>query len=83
VSEHDRQIRRPSRFVLCYSEQNELPYWVPCELTARELSGTMGRTDNFRADPAIPTGSTALRDYRGSGFDRGHLTPVADMKWSQ
>jgi endonuclease G, mitochondrial len=43
----------------------------------------MGRTDNFRADPAIPTGSTALRDYRGSGFDRGHLTPVADMKWSQ
>lgn len=44
--------------------------------------GTLDRTDNFRADRSISTESAALSDYRGSGYDRGHLAPAADMKWA-
>ncbi len=53
-------------------------------LTRDEIeSGTIERTDNFRSDTSIVTGSASLADYRGSGFDRGHLAPAGDMKWDQ
>ncbi|MCF0238717.1 MAG: DNA/RNA non-specific endonuclease, partial [Sphaerochaetaceae bacterium] len=52
-------------------------------LTAAEvLSTDAGREDNFRADPSIPTGSATLEDYKGSGYDRGHMCPAADLHWS-
>lgn len=40
---------------------------------ARQLS----REDSFRPDPQFPS-SAVLVDYKGSGYDRGHLTPNAD-----
>jgi len=45
--------------------------------------GSVDRTDDFRPDPDLQDGLRAeLSDYRGSGFDRGHLVPAADMKRS-
>jgi len=71
-------------FHLAYNEQFEQAAWVAYVLTRDEIeSGTIERTDNFRADTSIATGSATLADYRGSGFDRGHLAPAGDMKWDQ
>ena len=70
-------------YTLSYNEVHEQASWVAYELTSREVQGTISRTDNFRADPNVATGSASLADYRGSGFDRGHLAPAADMKWSR
>jgi endonuclease G len=72
-----------SGFDLGYNEQYEQAAWVAYVLTREEIeAGTVNRTDNFRPDTAIHTGSSTLEDYRGSGFDRGHLAPAGDMKWS-
>jgi endonuclease G len=46
------------------------------------LNGTEERTNNFRFDPDVSTGSASLSNYKGSGFDRGHLAPAGDMKVS-
>ena len=75
-------IRSYTGFDLGYSEQYEQASWVVYVITKEEIeSGHVERTDNFRADASISTGSAELKDYRGSGFDRGHLAPAGDMKW--
>lgn len=50
-------------------------------LTTERASGTIDRTDNFRSDPLILTGSATLADYKGSGYDWGHLFPAADAAY--
>jgi len=71
-------------FDLGYNEQFEQAAWVAYVLTREEIeSGTIERTDNFRSDTSLASGSASLSDYRGSGFDRGHLAPAGDMKWDQ
>ena len=79
----DAIVVQHTGYTLSYSEENEQPEWVAYLLTAPEVFGNASeRADNFREDPAIPTGSATLADYKGSGYDRGHLIPAADQKWS-
>ena len=42
------------------------------------------RRDNFVADPSVPKEySASLKDYKKSGYDRGHLAPYASMDFSK
>lgn len=71
-------------YTLCYSEEHEQPLWVAYVLTPDEVHAvSVKRKDNFRADPAVPTGSAVLADYKASGYDRGHMAPFADLAWSE
>ena len=70
-------------YALGYIEKHEQPAWVQYVLTADEVSRAMvNRSDDFRADPYVPTGSATPQDYTRSGYDRGHLAPAADMAYS-
>ena len=69
-------------YTLNYDEQHEQASWVAYILTSTHIRGTVNRTNDFREDYKVKTGSASLSDYKGSGYDRGHLAPAGDMKWS-
>ena len=66
-----------------YNESTEQADWVAYELTRDELNGDAKRTNNFKADPLVSSGTATDEDYYKSGYDRGHLAPAADMTWSE
>jgi len=70
-------------YTLSYNEKHEQANWIAYLLTADEILKAVSRTDNFRPDAAVRTGSAGNQDYQGSGYDRGHLAPAADMCWSR
>jgi endonuclease G len=69
-------------YCLEYDYNYKLAKWVAYELTNTETQGTFARNDKFTPDPQITRNSASLGDYKKSGYDRGHLAPAADMKWS-
>jgi len=71
-----------TKYTLGYAEKYEQPAWVAYRLTAEMVTGKNKRINSFRPDPQVTTGSAVPADYRGSGYDRGHLAPVADFKQS-
>ena len=74
------EIITHAQYSLSYHESHEQAEWVAYELTSREVNKICDRTDDFREDPQVSTGSASLADYKGSGYDRGHLSPAADNK---
>jgi endonuclease G, mitochondrial len=77
------QLIRHSHFTLSYAENHRQAEWVFYELTPHMTEGGQSRTNDFRPDPNISSGSAQLVDYAGSGYDRGHLCPAGDMKFDK
>ena len=59
------------------------PNWVAYELTTAETGGEQERSNHFKPDPLVEGDPVETSDYSKSGYDRGHMAPAADMKWSE
>ncbi len=71
-------------FTLKYNESLKISEWAAYELTAqkaREINAKRG--NRFYTDRTIAEKSAESDDYKHSGYDRGHLVPAADMRFSK
>ena len=69
-------------YQVSYNSDWHLPNWVAYQLTAEEVAGEEARSNKFLPDPLVDGDPVLTPDYTHSGFDRGHMAPAADMKWS-
>ena len=84
-----------SAMMLSYNEEHEQANWVAHIILPDIKDGAVTRTNDFRPDPKVRTGTAVEADYflkylqedssyvyDGFGYDRGHLAPSADFRWS-
>ena len=76
------QLIKRKGYTLSYNADYKTPQWVAWELTGKETKGKEERTDKFLPDPDVRGAKAYSNDYTKSGYDRGHMAPAADMKWS-
>lgn len=77
------QLIEHTGFTLSYDADYKTPQWVAWVLTAEEVDGTCSRKSSFSPDPKVRGAKAYHKDYTRSGYDRGHMAPAADMKWSE
>lgn len=78
------QILKRTGYVTSYNRTTLLPNWVAWHLTAERTEGSAKRSDvDFAEDNEVPEPRATDWDYYNSGYDRGHMCPAADNKWSK
>lgn len=81
-SNHGEQVVQHQAMVLGYDEKHEQARWVMHMVLPDIEQGNTSRTNDFREDSLVATGTAVKADYWYSGYDRGHLAPSADFRWS-
>lgn len=71
-------------YMLSYNPATRLPVWVAWHLTADHTDGAYKRDGlKFAEDEDVPEPRATNMDYVNSGYDRGHICPSGDNRWSR
>lgn len=97
ITNTQQEVVNHLAYQFSYNEEHEQPNWVMHMILPDIKNGNVSRTNDFRPDTMVTTGSSEEVDYflkelnedgetytyDGFGYDRGHLAPSADFRWSQ
>lgn len=75
-------IKDYTGFTVGFNADNHTPNYCMWTLERHETGGPVTRTNKFLTDKDVD-GCALNSDYTNSGFDRGHIVPAADQKWSE
>ncbi|WP_343022639.1 DNA/RNA non-specific endonuclease [Flavobacterium sp. PL12] len=77
------QIVNHSYYTLSYNEEFEQAEWVAYELKKSHVQNSNFKRPYFIEDSKVTTGSADWKNYKNSGYDKGHLCPAGDMAFDQ
>ena len=77
------QIIKHESYSLSYSEKHEQAEWIAYSLSENDIVYTNRKRPFFIEDPKVKTQSASWRNYKKSGYDRGHLCPAGDRRKSE
>lgn len=70
-------------YTVSYNKDRKVPNWVAWHLTAEHTKGQNYRDGmDFYEDMEVPAPRATADDYFRSKYDRGHMCPSGDNKWS-
>lgn len=78
------QVMCKRGYTVSYNTATRLPNWVAWHLTRGHSNGSYKRKGmSFHEDPQVEGVQVQTSDYARSGYDRGHMCPSGDNKWSR
>ena len=76
------EVKEYEGFTVDFNQENKTPNYVAWILHGHETEGASARSNKFWTDTEIE-GCPETRDYTRSGYDRGHMCPAGEQKWSE
>ena len=67
-------------YLVGYDASAKLPKFVTYELIPQNALGCVARTNSFAANQFITNGAHPS-DYKGTRYDKGHMSPDGDLSW--
>jgi len=78
-----KQIVKHKYYTLSYDENKEQPEWVAYILKPNHIKYIDRKRPFFIKDKNVKTKSADYRNYKKSGYDKGHLCPAGDRRFSK